>query len=398
MIKKHLIFGLCIILLLNTVSSAGIVGVSPGNIQFSKVLRNGYAERYITITIDSENPVRVKLDSRGEISKWLEFPNNLSISKNNPGRVLLSVMPPSDIPNGNYSGFVRISTDSLTDEKTKEQHATSAIKAVLDVAINIEITDLEILGCRARNFKIKSVEQGDNILFNVDILNEGNIRLKPRISFDIWDQEQISIVKTLEKRGKEILPTREEHLMFEIQSHDLELGQYWIEVNVLDCLSSETLTFDVLEPGALKAEGILLSILSRVWSDVDETIPIIASFKNTGEKNVDAKFKGKITQEGKIIQILESEKTNVPIGELTNFTFFFTPRKPGKYIASGRVFYDKKRTFELSTIMNINPKKFSIKKGILTIVYLLLIIFIVFLISKIRKEKRRYLEKIRGFG
>jgi len=150
------------------------------------------------------------------------------------------------------------------------------------------------------------------------------------------------------------------------------------------------LTFDVLEEGALKAEGILLKIIGRVWTDIGETIPIFAEFKNTGEKNIDAQFKGKITYEGKIIQILESEKITVPISEIANFTFYTTPKKAGKYIASGRVFYDKKRTFESSTIINVKPKKFGLKQILINVVYLSLMILIGFLIYKIRKEKRRY--------
>jgi len=391
----------CFILMLKPVFAAAIVGVSPGNIYFKDVLRDGYAERYITITIDSETPVIIKLEARGEIGNWLEFPENLSISKNNPGRPLIAVKPPSDVPNGNYTGFLRIaigSPDGSYSEtsETEEERATSTVRAVLDIAVRVEITDLEILKCRAKNFRVKSIEKGDDIPFQIEILNEGNIRLKPEVLFDIWDQEQISIVKTISLKGKEILPTREENLLFKIQSHDLELDQYWVDVDVQQCLASETLTFDVLEQGALKAEGILLSIFSRVWSEVDETIPITANFKNVGEKDVDARFKGKITHEGKIIQVLESEKTTSPIGEITNFTFFFTPRKAGKYIASGRVFYDKKRTFESSTIINISQKKFGIKEFALTVTYILIIIFIAFLIYNIRKEKRRYLKKIKN--
>ncbi len=371
------------------VSSAGIVGVSPGNIYFKNVLRGGYAEKYLTITINSEEPVDVQLIARGDIKDWLEFQENISVSKNNPKRVKISIKPPSDIPNGNYTGFIRVVTDPLGTE-IKEKHATSTVRAVIDVSLSVEVTDIEVIRCSARNFKVNSVEEKDDITFSVNILNEGNVRLKPKIIFEIWDQEQISVVKTVELKGKEILPTREEKLSFNIESHDLDLGQYWVNVEVIECLASETLTFDVLEPGTLKAEGVLLDILSKVWAEVGETIPILVNFKNTGEKEIEAQFRGKITRNGKIIQILESEKTLVPVSETTNFSFYFTPRKEGKYIISGRVFYDKKRTFELSAIVNVVKRKISIREVITSIAYALLIIFIVFLIYKIREEKRRY--------
>ena len=379
---------------MGNVSAAGVVGVSPGNVIFENVLRNGYAERFITITIDSENPINILTEPRGEIESWLEIPSNLTVSKDDPGRLLIAVSPPTDIPNGNYTGFLRISTEAL-NEGGAEGHAVSAVRAVLDVAITVEITDLEILQCRANNFEAFSAEKGDEARFDINIFNNGNIRLRPNVVIDIWDQDQIGIVKTVELKGEEILPTREERLSFNLETNDLDLDQYWAEVNVVECFSSETLTFDVLEPGALKAEGILLKIFSKAWSEVDETIPIVADFKNTGEKDLDAKFKGEITREGRIVQVIESEEAIVPIGQATNFTFFFTPQKAGRYVASGRIFYDKKRTFESSTIINIGPKKFGFKQVILTVLYIAIFFVIAILFYKIRKERGRYMEKIR---
>ncbi|GBE20028.1 hypothetical protein BMS3Abin17_00760 [archaeon BMS3Abin17] len=396
MTNKNISFILVLFLIFLTgnISAVSIVGVSPGDVNLKNVLRGGYAERYITVTIDSDDLVGIKLEARGDVKNWLEFPENFSVSKDSPGRILISVKPPSDIPNGNYTGFLRVSTESIGGE-AKEEHATSNIRVAIDISINVEVTDLEIFECKASKFIVDSVEVGEDLLFGIDIFNQGNIRLKPEIQIDIWDQEQINIVKSVGMKSGEILPTREESRIFSVPTGDLEIGQYWGDVKVPDCFSSEILTFDILEEGALKAEGILLSIISKIWTDIDETIPIIATFKNIGEKEVDAQFKGKITNEGKIIQILESEKYSVPISEISNFSFFFTPRKAGKYIVSGRIFYDKKRTFESSTIINVNPEKFGIKQFFLTVIYIVLMAFMGYLIFKIRKEKKKYIKKIK---
>ncbi|MFH1290890.1 MAG: hypothetical protein ABIH92_05820 [Nanoarchaeota archaeon] len=375
------------------VSAANIVGISPGTVYFKEVLRGGYAERYITVTIDSEGAVNVETEARGDIAEWLEFSSNISVSRGHPGRLFISVRPPIDVPNGNYTGFIRVSTGALGDLPPGK--AVSAVRAVIDVAVTVEITDLEVLSCRARSFKVHSAEKGDDVVFEVDVFNEGNVRLKPFFIAEIWDQEQISLVKTVEFTGDEILPTKEESLSFYMPTDDMELGQYWVDIEVPDCYSSNTLTFDVLEPGALKAEGLLLRILSPAWAETDETIPLVAEFKNIGEKEVDAKFKGKITRDGEIVQLLESESALAPISEITNFTFFFTPKKAGRYIASGRVFYDKKRTFESSAVINVKPKMFGLKQAALTLVYIVLMIAIIILFYKIRKEKRRYLGKVR---
>ena len=122
---------------------------------------------------------------------------------------------------------------------------------------------------------------------------------------------------------------------------------------------------------------------------------IIANFKNTGEKEVDAQFKGKITRGNEIIQLLESEIEKVPRGQTNDFNFYFTPEKSGEYIISGRVYYSSKKTFESSTEINVISKEISLKSGILLLVYVLLILSIFYLIFKIRKERVRFSRRIR---
>jgi len=145
----------------------------------------------------------------------------------------------------------------------------------------------------------------------------------------------------------------------------------------------------------LKADGVLLDIVVKNSADVDETLPILALFKNTGEKGVDAQFRGKITLDDKIIQILESEKNFVPISGTSDFNFYFTPKNAGKYIVSGRVFYSNKKTFELSAIVNVISKKFSLKSLILPLIYAILILGAIFLLYKIKKESKNYQIKLR---
>ena len=395
-IALHFILCAIIIFILMENAKGAIIGVSPGNIDFKNVLRGGYAERPIRITTDSESPIHIEFEAWGEAASWMSFKKNTTISENNPAQIILSVLPPPDIPNGNYTAYLRINTGAL-GSNSKEEHATSDVKAVIDVVINIEITDVEILSCSAHSFTAQSVEQGDEILFETTVMNNGNIRIKPRVSIEIWDDAQISVVKNQEFRGNEILPTRENKLSFRVPSYDLDFSQYWATINVIECSASDTVTFDVLEEGALKAEGRILRIYSPVAeAEIKNTIPIYVDFENVGEKEIASQFRGQITKDGDIIQILESEKILVPISEITNFTFFFTPQKAGKYIVSGRVFYDKKRTFESSAVIISTPKKLGLQQALLFILYIVILIAIIFLLYKIRKEKRKLAAKLTG--
>lgn len=384
---RMFLLALAFILTLSFVSSANI-GISPANSYFENVLRGGYSERLVTITIDSEEPTKVSISPRGNITEWLSFEETeFEVSKNKPYYLKIVVQPPADIPNGNYSGFLRVTTDSKNEGI--EGQATGIINAALDLYLEVEITDLEFLSCRAWGFEVDSAEIGDDIPFKLNVFNEGNVRIFPTTKIDIWDQERTEIVKQIEFSNEMIIPTTEKEIKINVDSSDLEIGQYWAEVTSIDCYSSQTLTFDVLEEGALKAQGNLLSITSPTWINVDDTTLIEALFENTGEKNVNARFKGEITLGNKIIQILESDSTSVEIGKVETFKFYFTPRKEGKYIVTGMVFYDGKRTFEKSTVINVENPGFGWNSIKTVLIYLILISAIAYLAYRIKKEQRK---------
>jgi hypothetical protein len=394
--KTALILLTAIILNLSLASCANI-GISPATIFFKQVLRGGYAERTVVISIDSSDLVNVSIFPRGDIVNWLNFSAyNFSVSKISPHQLKISVTPPADMPNGNYTGVLRVTTEGLG--KGAEGQATGIVRASVDLAMITEVTDVESVACRASGFEVISAEKGEDIIFKMKVDNDGNIRLKPRLTIDIWDQDQISVIKKVEESGKEILPTTRGDIIIRVPTNDLEPGQYWVDVSALDCFAQQTLTFDVLEPGALKENGVLLGIIAKTWNEIGDTVPILINFKNTGEKEVSAQFRGKITSGDKIVQLLETEKLSVLPSETTNFSLYFTPNMPGKYIVSGRVFYNKKRTFESSAVMNVNPKKFGLKSALIYIVYAVLVIGAGLLVYKIRKERRVYFRKIKELG
>lgn len=369
-----------------------IVGVSPPEISFNNVLRNGYAERNLVISIDSIEPINVEITTRGEISDWLNFSKkSFEVRKDKPYSLKVSVTPPVDTPSGNYSGFITIKTGSLGEGVPGG--AVGVIRSAVEPHIKVNVVDYEIRDCIATKFKVDSVEKGDDIVFSLNIVNNGNIRLKPKIVVDIWDKDQISIVKTQEFQKQEILPSIEDTFDIRVNTKDLDIGQYFVEVSVPECYSTSTLTFDVLEIGALKSDGVLTSILIPREINLGDTTQIIANFKNTGEKAVEAQFKGKVTRGGKIIQVLESEKLLVPVGEVNNFNFYFTPKDLGKHIILGRVYYSNKKTFELSTGFDVIGKKSPISLFII-VIYSVLLFLIVILFYKINKERRSIKNKL----
>lgn len=392
-IKTYGCFLLILTLMLFSVYtvSAASIGVSPGTVHFKDVLRGGYSEQTVTITVSSEESVITNVSARGEVKDWLTFSEeNFEVSKDKPYRLNIIVKPPIDMKNGDYEGVVRLTMEGFA--KFPEGSMASVVRAAVDVKVLVTVTDQEIMGCRARNFLVRSAEKGDPVEFVVDVFNDGNVRLRPHITIDVWNQEQTEMVKAVDFDDEEILPTVKDTVLIRVPTNDFDINQYWVEMIVEECVASDTLTFDVLEKGSLSAIGVLKQVTSKVWAEVGETIPITAIFQNTGEKPVSARFKGKIQLDDKIVQTLESEELNVPTNEVVNFEMFFKPEESGRYIADGRVFYDKKRTFELSTLINVNPPTEK-KPGIAikqVLIYAVIFVVIAFISIKIRAERKKY--------
>jgi hypothetical protein len=205
------------VLVLSFVSSANI-GVSPANIYFKDVLRGGYAEKIVTITIDSDEPTKISLSTRGNISEWLSFEETeFEVSKNNPYYLKVIVQPPADMPNGNYSGFLRITTSN--EGKGAAGQATGIVNAALDLYVEVDITDIEYSSCRAWNFNVQSAEEGEDVVFKVNVYNEGNIRLFPTIKIDVWNQERTGVVKEVEFSDEMVIPTTR---------IDYKYGFFWV--------------------------------------------------------------------------------------------------------------------------------------------------------------------------
>ncbi|MBW2970698.1 hypothetical protein KY320_00905 [Candidatus Woesearchaeota archaeon] len=370
------------------------IGVSPANAKFLDMLRDGYAEQYITISTSSSGDVWAHFEIEGEVADWISFEpaeERFLMSNSEPYRVKLIATPPADAAVGSYSGKITYVTDALA---TVGGGMGSAVRAAVISTLTVGITDKQIMACRGGGFGLSDTEVGYPIDFTATINNDGNVRFKPVFILEFWDQSEERIVMSRQLVGEEVLPTTSRSYSFQIQ-HNLEPGQYWVNIvarspneNEVNCYITDILTMSVFERGEIVDQGVLKGVSGKVWAFVGEIIPIKATFQNTGERSVEAKFKGNVILDEQIVELLESESLRVQPDETVDFTTYFTPKEAGRYIVSGRVLYNSKLTFEKSTIINVNyPSGLQGLNMIPILLYVLILGIILFLFYKIRKEK-----------
>jgi len=397
-LKLKLIASIIITLLLALypVSSA-IIGVSPSIIRFNKMLRQGYAETQVTITTSTEKPIKAHFTKEGEIQDWITLEpedNNFEFSRTAPYVFTLIIQPPEDAKSGNYSGVLKMTTDELA---TVETGAGSSLIAQIALLIYIEVIGEEIIQCRAGAISASSAEIGQQFRVRTTVHNDGNVRIRPEIRVDVWDQYQTRVVNSKTFLGDQILPTRSKDIMKEIEN-DLPIGQYFADIYVKECDVSQITTFDIVEKGGIADSGELIGIRTNKIAFAKEPLPIAPMFHNSGSRKVLAQFKGEIRnlKTNKIAKILESDKLEVDAGETMEFPLFFTPEEQGEYQISGRIIYNNKITYNgASEVVKVIKGSSQSTYGwlFLLIGYFILGLIILIIIGKIRQARRHKKKK-----
>jgi len=395
---KLKIFGYVILFLiilntsLHTVNAASI-SVTKAIIEYNNVLRGGYAEDVLYVSTDAPFDVPISYELLGDTKDWITISPDLNdpnttiyISNANYQTVRIIIQPPSDTPLGVYNGYVRILTGTLN---TPGGQYGSQLQAAFMIRIRIELTGTEFLSCSGGGVVLKDTEIGSPIEYYMTVSNVGNIRIKPTATIDIWNQDQTKLLTTkkVEFGGKEVLPTINEAFSNTF-TNDLRIGQYWAYVTIEPCGNSELTTFNVYEKGTIVDSGELIRLDVQPWAKIGDVVPITATFRNTGGRTVSAKFKGVVTSENRIVETIDSEFYDIQPSETGNIIVYFTPKKFGQYILSGRVLYNNKLSFEKSTVLNVNEGvEKSSNSWIYILILIVMIIIILLLLIRIRKKK-----------
>lgn len=369
------------------------ISVTKAVIEYDNVLKGGYAEDVLYVSTDAPFNIPISYEILGDIQNWtsidpdLNSPNvTIVINNSNYQPLRIIVQPPADTPVGTYTGNVRILTGTLN---TIGGQYGSQLQAAFMIRISVKVTGSEFQSCSGAGIIIKDTEVGGLLDYSMNVFNSGNIRIRPTATIDIWNQDQTKLIMTkqIDFNNQEVLPTTSQ-VFFNTISNDLRIGQYWAYVTVIPCGNTALATFNVYEKGTIVDSGELIRLDSQAWAKIGDVVPLVAVFKNTGQRTVSAKFKGVITSNNKIVETIDSEFLDVAPGETASITVYFTPKKFGQYIINGRVLYNNKLTFEKSTVVNVNE---GVEKTefnwFYVLILIIIIIVILLLLIRIRKKK-----------
>jgi len=156
--KRFVLTILMCFVLLTPAAIAVSIGVSPGRVQYRNVLADGYAERTVRVSTNSDIDLTGHFEVRGDVQEWLRFEPagpQFVISQQNPHFLKIIVEPSSDIRNGSYQGQIEFVTDRFGNLTSR---AGGLVRAAVTLLVDVEVINQEILACRAGAFDIKDAE------------------------------------------------------------------------------------------------------------------------------------------------------------------------------------------------------------------------------------------------
>jgi len=340
-------------------SAALSVGVSPGDITFQDLMRGGYAEDTIMVSTSGNESLNVTITAREIAGGWMTFePNSLVLDPNSAVSIKVTMHPPEDIPNGVYEGIVSVSVRPIK-AASLGPGAGLAVGAAAAVKITANVTDIEIKALSVKDITITDVEEFQPTEIRVTAANTGNVRIRPRVHIDIYDQLQSSILKSLDYSDTEMLPTSEAIMLILMPLDGLTLGQYWASITVyLDntAVSNRVLTFDYLERGSLRVKGLFNSISAGAWVQAGDLVRMNASFTNIGQMITTARARFEVYLDDALKEVVESDELQVDISETKDIVAYYKPEVEGRYEIKCLITYSKKITEWKSTILNVRPK------------------------------------------
>ena len=395
--KLSLCFGIltvCIILFTVVVQAASI-GISPGKIVYNDVLKGGYAEQVIRVTSNAGEPVIASYQASGDVASWIRLSTNTSeftIPPSGPAPLTIIVEPPADLPSGKYSGALTFTTVSSTGEI--EGRAGGYIQAAVTILVEVMVTGDEIRSCIAGGMNVADNEVGNPLDVTFIVRNNGNVRITPKVDVQVWDQLQKQVMLSSQVSGDLLLPTQERTMLKSMSSTGLLPAQYWADIKLPECSAHQIVTFSIVEKGGISDIGIFEALEVKPWSNVGETIPLIARFRNSGPRTVSAKIQGNILLDNTVAQVLETEEIRVEPGDVAELTSYFSPKQPGRYLASARILYNSKLTETRDAVLNVKPGELESGISLWPLFIFIVILVSIFVVArKIIRERRGFVRR-----
>jgi hypothetical protein len=206
------------------------------------------------------------------MQEWINLSsNNIEVPGRGSVNVILSLTPPLDKRNGEYSSKINVQAEGMTSVEGSGMGLLPGISS--DVIATI--TDERIVDGEVSKIMTKDTYYGDPIRILIGFTNKGNVPVSPDVKIDI-EKRGSGIVDSVEKKLEEIKPYSSKDYEIEIESDGKETDVFYranvgvlIDGRVIE--QKDGIMFKVLEKTISEKEG------PKVWVGVLIAVIIVVS-------------------------------------------------------------------------------------------------------------------------
>ena len=395
--RPVIMIGVMLVLLMFIANAGAIgLGVVPSRLSVTDALRGEEYEHMIIVHNTDVMTTTFRPYAEGELSNWISYYDEeegneltkVTVPGKNSTRILLKFKIPVDAPSGNYNSTVYV-------ENVPGSASSSGVGAQMLIRMPVDVTILvtgkQILTGVVNGITLQDIEIDYPLRIKTMFRNTGNVVAKPVIAVNI--NKDGAVVHSFSKAEKAVKPRTMKEIPVEWDTKGQAVGDYLANVTVSlagNVLYERELPFKVLEKGTLTRKGVLNTLSYEGEPAVGEMIKTIATFKNTGKIDTNAKFTGEVHRNGKLIETIESDEFEVPVRETTTLTSYLKLDKPGNYRITGYAVYEGKKTDSKELLLEVPGMEE--KKGLpaIGVVGALIAFFCAVLILSRRKEGKKW--------
>ena len=329
------------------------VGLSPACVSFEKMVRGGYAERYLTISNPVDENVSVFINLEGDVAGWITIePSSFNMSGVGFKIIKIITKPPGHIPNGVYKGRVVVISKPALPPEELEAGSSIIVASVVAADISVEISDLQLLRYKVERINLPDTEECRPILINLNLRNTGNVNATPRFHVEIKSKDGGTLLQQYDRTADPILPTTTSTVNLRVpykieQFKCIPSGEYLSDIKSYAdgaLMDSSVLSFKIYPRGTLTVAGEILELKVPENITLGEVAKIEALFKNTGQIPVVAKLNVEVYQGGRLVETLNSDPVEVYMGGVQPLVAYFSPKGGGKYTFLVSVLFEEKKS------------------------------------------------------
>ncbi len=352
----------------SVISTGEEAGVLPAVISLDKALKGEqYYKRNIRIINGNDNATTFRLLTEGQVKDWITFykiddenlENSLkeiTIPGNTKEKINVVFQIPEIIANGLYEGNIYVETINSEDPNL------TGINIRLPISVFIDVVGDQVLTGEVLSIETTDVEVGQDITFEIDFKNTGNVIATPEVIINI--SREGYPIDSIVYKDAQIDVDSGEFIIPNWNTYNLEPGKYTANITVKlgdKILHQEDVFFEIYPRGTLTRKGEIIDFYYEGDLSIENTIKIYAKFKNTGAIEIPAKFYLEVYKNNNLIEVLESnEEPIVQIGESYLFSTYYKIKEEGEYFLEGYIVYGNNKTNPVNLSFNIEKPKANV--------------------------------------